>query len=149
MEGVCGVAEVRKKEQSGKEKRKRKRKKVKRVFLVVLKHSVTHSHFHCSSIKSFPSRIPQFPQNTSLSLSLWMNTQTHTALTHIYHANQQPSMSSPEFKSLPNSSFSFSKQHTQSPSLSLSQNNHFSCESSKSTSSSLLSHSSHCIQQRD
>ena len=33
-------------------------------------------------------------------------------------------MSSPEFKSLPNSSFSFSKQHTQSPSLS--QNNHFS-----------------------
>ena len=88
---------------------------MKRGFLVVLKHSVTHFHFHSSSIKTFPSRIPQFPQNTSLSL--WMNTQTHTSLTHIYHTNQQPSMSSPEFKSLPNSSFSFSKQHTQSPSL--------------------------------
>ena len=73
----------------------------------------------CSSIKSFPSLIPQFPQNTSLSLSLWMNTQTHTSRTHIYHTNQQPSMSSPEFKSLHNSSFSFSKQHTQSPSLPL------------------------------
>ena len=44
-----------------------------------------------------------------LSLSMWMNTQTHTSLTHIYHSNQQPSISSPEFKSLPNSSFSFSK----------------------------------------
>ena len=139
-------------EQSGKEKvkkkeknRSEKKKKMKRGFLVVLKHSVTHFHFHCSSIKSFPSRIPQFPQNTSLSL--WMNTQTHTSLTHIYHTNQQPSMSSPEFKSLPNSSFSFSKQHTQS--LSLSQNNNFSCESSKSISSSLLSHSSHWIQECD
>ena len=111
MEGRCGGVEVR-----NKVEKKKKKKKMKRGFLLVLKHSVTHFHFHCSSIKSFPSRIPQFPQNTSLSL--WMNTQTHTSLTHIYHTNQQPSMSSPEFKSLPNSSFSFSKQHTQSPSLS-------------------------------
>ena len=121
---------------------------MKRGFLVVLKHSVTHFHFHCSEIKSFPSQIPQFPPKY-LSLSLWMNTQTHTSLTHIYHTNQQQSMSSPEFKSLPNSSFSFSKQHAQYPSPSLSQNNHFSCESSKSISSSLLSHSSHCIQECD
>ena len=99
-----------------KKKKKEKRKKMKRGFLVVLKHSITHFHFHCSEIKSFPSRIPQFPPKY-LSLSLWMNTQTHTSRTHIYHTNQQPSMSSPEFKSLPNSSFSFSKQHTQSPSL--------------------------------
>ena len=138
---------MEKKRKKKKEKRKKKKEKMKRGFLVVLKHSVTHSHFHCSSIKSFPSLIPQFPQNTSLSLSLWMNTQTHTSRTHIYHTNQQPSMSSPEFKSLPNSSFSFSKQHTQSPSLS--QNNHFSCESSKSISSSLLLHSSHWIQECD
>ena len=54
-------------------------------------------------------------------------------------------MSDPEFKSLSNSSFSFPKQHTQSPP----QNNHFSCESSKSISSSLLSHSSHWIQECD
>ena len=128
-----------------KEKEK-KRKKMKGGFLVVLKHSVTHFHFHCSSFKSFPSRIPQFPQNTSLTL--WMNTQTHTSLTHIYHTNQQPSMSSPEFKSLHNSSFSFSKQHTQSPSLPLKtiislvnpQNQYL---------PPLLSHSSHCIQECD
>ena len=55
---------------------------MKRGFLVVLKHSVIHFHFHCSSIKSFPSRIPQFPQNTSLSLIVDEHTNTH--LPHSY-----------------------------------------------------------------
>ena len=88
---------------------------MKRGFLFVLKHSVTHFHFHCSSIQIISITHPPISPKY-LSLSLWMNTQTHTSLTHIYHTNQQPSMSSPEFKSLPSSSFSFSKQHTQSPS---------------------------------
>ena len=127
-------------EQSGKEKEKEKDEKR---ILVVLKHSVTHSHFDLLINQIISITNPPIPPKY-LSLSLWMNTQTHTSLTHIYHTNQQPSMSSPEFKSLPNSSFSFSKQHTQSPSPS--QNNHFSCQSSKSISSSLLSHSSHWIQ---
>ena len=105
-------------EQSEKKKeRKRKRKDEKRIFgcFETFRHSFSFSlapksnHFH----HSFPNS-PKIP----LSLTLWMNTQTHTSLTHIYHTNQQPSMSSPEFKSLPNSSFSISKQHTQSPSLS-------------------------------
>ena len=109
--------------------------------------SITHFHFDCSSIKSFPSLILQFPPKClSPSLSLWMNTQRHTSRTHIYHTNQQPSMSSPEFKSLPNSSFSFSNNTLTLP-PSLSQNNHFSCQYSKSISSSLLSHSSHWIQE--
>ena len=81
MEGGCGGVEVRNKVEKEKGK-KRKRKKVKRGFLVVLKHSVTHSHFHCSSIKSFPSFIPQFPQNTPLSLIVDEHTNTH--LPHSY-----------------------------------------------------------------
>ena len=76
------------------------------------------------------------------------DTQAHTSLTHIYHTNQQPSMSSPEFKSLqtPHSPF---PNNTLNLPLSLSQNNHFSCQSSKSISSSILSHSSRCIQECD
>ena len=134
--GGCGTKTFSKKQNKNKKEKKEKTKKMK-------KHSVTHFHFDLllNQIISI-THPPIFPQNTSLSL--WMNTQTHTSLTHIYHTNQQQSISSPEFKSLPNSSSSFSKQHTQSPSLS--QNNHFSCESSKSISSSLLSHSSHLIQ---
>ena len=54
---------------------------MKRGFLVVLKHSVTHFHFHCSSIKSFPSRIPQFPQ---IPLSLIVDEHTNTHLPHSY-----------------------------------------------------------------
>ena len=54
---------------------------MKRGFLVVLKHSVTHSHFHCSSIKSFPSLIPQFSQ---IPLSLIVDEHTNTHLPHSY-----------------------------------------------------------------
>ena len=79
----------------------------------------------------------------SLSLSLWMKTQTHTQLINIYHTNHHQSISSTT--TIHVHSFSFHKQHTQS----LSQNNHFSSHSSKSISSSLLSHSSHSIQQCD
>ena len=142
MEGGC--VEVRTKVE--KKKEKRKKKKMKRGFVRLFetfRHSFSFSLLLNQIISITHPPIP--PKH--LSLSLWMNTQTHTSLTHIYHTNQQPSVSSPEFKSLPNSSFSFSKQHTQSPSLS--QSNHFSCESSKSISSSLLSHSSHLIQECD
>ena len=68
VEGGRGDVEVRNKE--------------KKHLSVVLKHSVTHSHFHCSSIKSFPSRIPQFPKNTSLSHIADEHTNTH--LPHSY-----------------------------------------------------------------
>ena len=128
---------VEKKEKEKKEKEKKKDEK--RIFgcFETFRHSFSFSLLLNQIISiTHPPIPPKY-----LSLSLWMNTQTHTSLTHIYHTNQQPSISSPEFKSLPNSSFSFSKQHTQSPSFS--QNSHFSCESSKSISSSLLSHSSH------
>ena len=77
----------------------------------------------------------------SLSLSLWMKTQTHTQLINIYHTNHHQSISSTT--TIHVHSFSFHKSHTQS----LSQNNHFSSQSSKSISSSLLSHPSHSIQQ--
>lgn len=83
------------------------------------------------------------PHSISLSLSLWMKTQTHTQLINIYHTNHHQSISSTT--TIHVHSFSFHKQHTQS----LSQNNHFSSQSSKSISSSLLSHSSHSIQQCD
>ena len=79
--------------------------------------SVTHFHFDLLLNQIISITHPPIPPKY-LSLSLWMNTQTHTSLTHIYHTNQQPSMSSPEFKSLHNSSFSFSKT-THSISLSL------------------------------
>ena len=65
----------------------------------------------------------------SLSLSLWMKTQTHTQLINIYHTNHHQSISSTT--TIHVHSFSFHKQHTQS----LSQNNHFSSQSSKSISS--------------
>ena len=142
------VEKKKKKEKRKKEKEKEKEKDEKTFCVFVLKHSVTHFHFDLLLNQIISITHPPIPPKyLSLSLSLWMNTQTHTSLTHIYHTNQQPSMSSPEFKSLPNSSFSFSKQYTQPPSLP--QNNHFSCQSSKSISSSLLSHSSHWIQECD
>ena len=81
--------------------------------------SITHFHFDLLLSQIISITHPPIPPkylSLSISISLWMNTQIHTSLTHIYHTNQQQSMSSPEFKSLPNSSFSFSKQHTQSPS---------------------------------
>ena len=111
MEGGCGYEE-----QSGKEKETEKEKDEKRIFgcFETFRHSFSFSLLLNQIISITNPPIPP----KYLSLSLWMNTQTHTSLTHIYHTNQQPSMSSPEFKSLPNSSFSFSKQHTQSPSLS-------------------------------
>ena len=152
MWGCEGVEQSGKEKEKEKEKRKKKKeqekekeKDEKRIFgcFETFRHSFSFSLLLNQIISTTHPPIPP----KYLSLSLWMNTQTHTSRTHIYHTNQQPSMSSPEFKSLPNSSFSFSKQHTQSPSLS--QNNHFSCESSKSISSSLLSHSSHCIQECD
>ena len=98
-------------EQSGKEKEKDE----KRIFgcFETFRHSFSFSLLRNQIISITNPPIPP----KYLSLTLWMNTQTHTSLTHIYHTNQQSSMSSPEFKSLPNSSFSFSKQHTQSPSL--------------------------------
>ena len=89
----------------------------RRFVFLFLKHSVTHFHFELFLNQIISITHPQIPPKY-LSLSLWMNTQTHTSRTHIYHTNQQPSMSSPEFKLLPNSSFSFSKQHTQSLPLS-------------------------------
>ena len=129
-----------------KKKKKKNKKDEKRIFgcFETFRHSFSFSllrnqnHFNHSS-----------PNSPKILLSLIVDEHTNIhLLTHIYHTNQQPSMSSLEFKSLPNFSFSFSKQHTQSHSLSP-QNNHFSCESSKSISSSLLSHSSHLIQECD
>ena len=105
--------------------------------------SLTHSQFQLTQ-NHFNHSSPNSPQNTSLSLCI--NTQTHPSLTHIYHTNNQPSISSTSIKFLPLSSFSLPKSHTQSPSpktiISL-------LKSSKSISSSLLSHSSHSIQQCD
>ena len=102
-----------------KKKKKEKEKDEKRIFgcFETFRHSFSFSLLLNQIISITNPPIP--PKYISLSLSLWMNIQTHTSRTHIYHTNQQPSMSSPEFKSLPNSSFSFPKQHTQSlpPSL--------------------------------
>ena len=81
------------------------------------------NHFNNSSIN---------PHSISLSLSLWMKTQTHTQLINIYHTNHHQSISSTT--TIHVHSFSFHKQHTQS----LSQNNHFSSQSSKSISSSFI-----------
>ena len=122
--------EVRNKER----KRKRKRRK-KRIcgFENNLK-SLTHfsipidNHFNNSSIN--------LNINLSLSLSLWMKTQTHTQFINIYHINHHQDISSTT--TIHVHSFSFYNQHTQS----LSQNNHFSSQSSKSISSSLLCYSS-------
>ena len=86
-------------EQSGKEKKKKKKKDEKRIFgcFETFRHSFSFSLLRNQIISiTHPPIPPKY-----LSLSLWMNTQTHTSLTHIYHTNQQPSMSSPEFKSLP------------------------------------------------
>ena len=93
--------------------KKKKEKDEKRIFgcFETFRHSFSFSLIRNQII---PITNPPIPPKY-LSLSLWMNTQTHTSITHIYHTKQQPSMSSPEFKSLPNSSFS-SKQHTESPS---------------------------------
>ena len=117
MEGGCGGVEVRNKVEKEKKKRKKKKKKdEKRIFgcFETFRHSFSFSLLLNQIIPiTNPPILPKY-----LSLTSWMNTQTHTSRTHIYHTNQQPSTSSPEFKSLPNSSFSFSKQHTQSPSLS-------------------------------
>ena len=120
VKGGCGGEE-----QSGKEKENDE----KTFCVFVLKHSVTHFHFDLLLNQIISITHPPIPPQKYLSLSLIVDEHTNTPpLTHIYHTNQQPSLFSPEFNSLPNSSFSFSKQHTQSPSLS--QNNHFSCQSS-------------------
>ena len=98
---------------------------MKRGFLVVLKHSVTHFHFRCSSIKSFPSFIPHFlPKylslSLSLSLSLIVDEHTNTHLPHSYLSYKSTTIHALTWIQItPNSSFSFSKQHTQSPSLPL------------------------------
>ena len=119
--------------------REEQKKKKKTVFENNFQ-SLTHlsipidNHFNNFSIN---------PHSISLSLSLWMKTQTHTQLINIYHINHHQSISSTT--TIHVHSFSFHKQHTQS----LSQNNHFSSQSSKSISPSILSHLSHSIQQCD
>ena len=124
--GGCRGVEVRNKE------RKRKKKKKKKRFLkTIFNHSLI-CQFQLIIISiTFQSILIQ---SLSLSLSLWMKTQTHTQLINIYHTNHHQSISSTT--TIHVHSFSFHKQHTQS----LSQNNHFSSQSSKSISSSLLSH---------
>ena len=84
----------------------RKRKKRKTVFENNFQ-SLTHfsipidNHFNNSSINPH-----------SISLSLWMKTQTHTQLINIYHTNHHQSISSTT--TIHVHSFSFHKQHTQS-----------------------------------
>ena len=107
--------------------------------------SLTHSQFQLTQ-NHFNHSSPNSPQNTSLSLCI--NTQTHPSLTHIYHTNHQPSISSTSIKSLPPSPHSHFPNHTlnlpPSPKTIISL-----LKSSKSISSSLLSHSSHSNQQCD
>ena len=150
MEGGCGGVEVRNKVEKKKKKKKMKEKDEKRIFgcFETFRHSFSFSLLLNQIISITHPPIP--PKYPSLSITLWMNTQTHTSLTHIYHTNQKPSMSSPEFKSLPNSSFSISKQHTQSPSLSLPHKTIISLVNPQNQSlTPLLTHSSHWIQERD
>ena len=119
----------------GEEQRKKEKKGFENNF-----QSLTHlsipidNHFNNSSIN--------LNINLSLSLSLWMKTQTHTQLINIYHTNHHQSISSTTTIHI--HSFSFHKQHTQS----LSKQS-FLFSILKSISSSLLSHSSHSIQQCD
>ena len=93
-------------EQSGKEKEKKDEKRIFGCF-ETFRHSFSFSLL-LNRIISITH--PQFPQNTSLSL--WMNTQTHTALTHIYHTNQQQSMSSPEIQITPKLILLFQTTHS-------------------------------------
>ena len=109
--------------------------------------SITHFHFDLFLNQIISITHPSIPPKIPLSLSLWMNTQTHTSLTHIYHTNQQQSMSSPSFKSLPNSSFSFSKT-THSSSLPLPKQS-FLLSILKINFFLSSSHSSHLIQECD
>ena len=101
----------------------------------------------CSSIKSFPSLISQFPQITSLSLSHcgWTHKHTPPSLISIIQINNHP-CPHPHSNHSPTPHSPFQNNTLNLP---LSQNNHFSCQSSKSISSSLLSHSSHWIQECD
>ena len=107
---------------------------MKRGFLVVLKHSVTHFHFHCSEIKSFPITHHSIPPKIPLSPSLWMNTQTHThpSLISVIQINNHPC---PHLNSnhspTPHSPFSNNTLN-----LPPSQNNHF----SNSLKTSLIKH---------
>ena len=126
-------------EQSGKEKEKEKKTvgKTLEKRLLTVRHSFSFSL--ASEFKLFPSRIPQFPQNTSLSLIVDEHTNTH--IPHSYLSYKSTIIHvltriqiTPQLLIL-----LFQTTHSISPSLSLSQNNHFSCESSKSISSSLLS----------
>ena len=54
-----------------------------------LTHSVTHFHFHCSSIQIISIAHPPIPPKY-LSLSLWMKTQIHTSLISIIQINNHP-----------------------------------------------------------
>jgi hypothetical protein len=60
--------------------------------------SLTHFTIPIDSKNHFNHSSPNSPQNTSPSL--WINTQTHPSLTHIYHTNHQPSISSTSITSL-------------------------------------------------
>ena len=54
--------------------------------------SITHFHFDLLLNQIIPITHPPIPPKY-LSFSLWMNTQTQTSLTHIYHTYQQQSSS--------------------------------------------------------
>ena len=107
----CGGVEQSEKKKKKKRKKKKKEKDEKRIFGCFEKTSrrsfsfsllLKSNHFNHSS--------PNSPKNTSLSL--WRNTQTHTSLTHIYHTNQQPFMSSPEIQITPKLILIFQTTHS-------------------------------------
>ena len=98
------------------------------------------NHFHHSSPNS-----PKIP----LSLSLIVDEHTNTHLPHSYLSYKSTTIHVLTWIQITPQLLILLFQTTHSISLPLSQNNHFSCESSKSISSSLLSHSSHWIQECD
>ena len=136
-------------EKEKKEKKKKKKEKDEKRFfgcLETFRHSFPFSlapqsnHFHHKS-----------PNSPKIPLSLIVDEHKNTPLPHSYLSYKSTTIHAltriqitPQFLIL-----LFKTTHSISISLPLSQNNHFSCESSKSISSSLLSHSSHLIQECD
>ena len=125
--------------------KKKKKKKMKRGFLVVLKHSVTHSHFHLLLNQIISITNPPIPPKY---LSLIVDERTNTHLPHSYLSYKSTTIHVlTRIQITPKLLILLFQNNALNLLPSLPQNNHFPCESSKSISSSLLSHSSHWIQE--
>ena len=144
MEGGCGGVKVRNKvEKKRKREKEKERKDEKRICgcFETFRHSFSFSLLLNQIISITHPPIP--PKYLSLSLIVDEHTNTHLPHSHLSYKSTTIHVLTriqitPQFLILLQTTHSIS-----------SPNNHFSCYSSKSISSSILSHSSHWTQECD